>query len=328
MYSLHDYTRMISDEARMGAYVRALEAVVQPGSVVVDVGTGSGILALVACRLGARRVFAIDKNDAVEVGRELARENGVADRIVFFHEDARDVEISERADVIVSDLRGTLPIAGDNLAVIADARTRFLKPGGVLIPARDRLMVAVVERRDLYDWAIGPARGPHGVTLEAMRARLSNALCADRGNAPLRAADVVSTAAEWAIVDYAIVQASVIAGRAELHIERGSIGHGLVLWFESVLAGDHGFTTGPGHELCYGRCFLPWERPVDLTKGDDVTVEIWAQTTGDPWGWNSVASSCGTIRAAFKQSSFLSSPARPSARADRSAAALSQAARS
>jgi protein arginine N-methyltransferase 1 len=305
MYRLHDYARMIADAERTGAYVQALEAVVRPGSVVADIGAGTGILALVACRLGARRVFAIETNDVIEVGRELARENGVADRIAFFQKDVREVELPERADVIVSDLRGMLPLCGDHLSIIADIRGRFLKPGGVLVPARDRLMVAVVEKSDLYEWALGPSRGPLGVTLEAMCARLRNTACADRERSPVRREDIISTAVAWATLDYAIVQPAPISGRAELIVGRTGTGHGLVLWFEAILTERHGFSSAPGHELCYGLLFLPWPRPVALSDGDLVTVDLWAQPDGDPWGWNSSVPAGGGMRESFKQSSFV-----------------------
>jgi protein arginine N-methyltransferase 1 len=305
MYSLHDYTWMITDDARTGAYQRALEAVVKPGSVVADIGAGTGIFALIACRLGARRVYAIDTNDAIEVGRELARENGMADRVLFFRRDVREVELPERADVIVSDLRGTLPLSGDHLAIIADVRARFLKPGGILIPSQDRLIAAVVEHADLYQWALGPACGPVGITLEAVRARLRHATSTDRGSTPLRAENVISSAMPWATLDYATIRSTPVAGRAELRITRAGIGHGLAIWFDAILAGEHGFTTAPGHELCYGRCFLPWLRPVELSEGDVVQVDLWAQPSGDPWGWNSVIAGAGGTREVFKQSSFL-----------------------
>jgi len=59
----------------MDAYVEALRRTVTPGSLVLDVGTGAGILALVACRFGARRVYAIEPSNIVEVGREIASAN-------------------------------------------------------------------------------------------------------------------------------------------------------------------------------------------------------------------------------------------------------------
>ncbi len=315
MYRLHDYARMIADEARMGPYVRALQAAVRPGAVVVDIGTGTGILALIACRLGARRVFAIDTNEAIEVGRELARENGAEDRIVFLHEDARKVVLPERADVIVSDLRGALPLFGDHLAIIADARDRFLRPGGILIPKRDRLMVAVVQHEQLYEWALGPALGPLGVTLEAMRARLCNATLRDRADGPLRAANVISDAVSWGALEYATVQPRPIAGDAKVQIKRSGTGHGLVVWFDAEVAGEGGFSNAPGQENSYGRLFLPWPRPLALTAGDTIQVELWAQANGEPWGWNSSLRTVSGALETFKQSSFLSLPSKPAARA-------------
>jgi type I protein arginine methyltransferase len=330
MYSLHDYARMIADEGRMGPYVRALQGVVRPGCVVADIGTGTGIFALVACCLGASRVYAIDTNEAVEVGRELARENGFADRIVFFRKDVRDVVLPERVDVIVSDLRGTLPFSGEHLAIIADVRARFLKPDGVLVPARDRLMVAVVDKPELHEWALGAPKGPLGVSVEAMRRLLCHAACTDRAANPVVGAELLSTVASWVTVEYGTERAEPFHGRAELCIERRGIGNGLVVWFETELFDGVGFSTAPGRELCYGRLFLPWPRPVPLSSGDAVAVEIWAQPSGEPWGWNSSISGQGRTRESFKQSTFLSWPSRPVIRSPSSgvAATLSQVIRS
>jgi len=93
----------------MDAYVEALRRTVTPGSLVLDVGTGAGILALVACRFGARRVYAIEPSNIVEVGREIASANQYADRITFFQQRSEQVQLPERVDVIVSDIRGVLP---------------------------------------------------------------------------------------------------------------------------------------------------------------------------------------------------------------------------
>jgi SAM-dependent methyltransferase len=109
MYSIADYGAMIADEVRMDAFVRALRQAVKPGAVVIDIGTGTGIFALLACRFGARRVYAIEPSDAIQVAREIAAANGCADRIEFIQAMSTQVTLSERADVIISDLGGVLP---------------------------------------------------------------------------------------------------------------------------------------------------------------------------------------------------------------------------
>src|SRR5437867_2580258 len=143
MYSIADYGAMISDEVRMGAFVRALRQAVKPGAVVIDIGTGTWIFALLACRFGARRVYAIEPDDAIQVAREIAVANGCADRIEFIQDLSTGVTLGERADVIISDIGGVLPWFQQHIPSIADARRRFLAPGGALIPQRDTAWAAV-----------------------------------------------------------------------------------------------------------------------------------------------------------------------------------------
>ena len=83
MYNVSTYGKMIADSPRIKAYVAALRLAIRPGSVVIDLGSGPGFFALVACQLGARRVFAIEPDNIIQVGRDAARDHGVADRIEF-----------------------------------------------------------------------------------------------------------------------------------------------------------------------------------------------------------------------------------------------------
>ena len=78
-YSIADYGAMIQDTARIDGFIRAFRRVITRDTVVVDIGTGTGILALLACQMGARRVYAIEPSDAIEVAREIASANGCAD---------------------------------------------------------------------------------------------------------------------------------------------------------------------------------------------------------------------------------------------------------
>src|SRR6185436_18926126 len=119
MYRLREYGQMIADLGRTAAYAKALERRVTPDSVVVDIGTGTGIFALLAARLGARKVYAID------YGRRIAAANGLSERIEFIQGFSTDVQLAEQADVIVSDIHGVLPAHDRSLFAIIDARDRF-----------------------------------------------------------------------------------------------------------------------------------------------------------------------------------------------------------
>jgi len=136
---------MLTDEARAVAFERAIERAVGKGDVVVDVGAGTGLLSMMACRAGAARVYAIEKTRVIDLAMVLARENGFADRIVFVRGNSRKITLPERADLVVSETIGSFVFSEDILPTIVDARERFLQPGGTLIPSRITIRIAPIE---------------------------------------------------------------------------------------------------------------------------------------------------------------------------------------
>src|SRR5688500_20340766 len=109
MYSVHSYGQMLADASRMEAYSAALQRAVKPGLVVLDLGCGPGVVALLACKLGARRVFAVEPDNVIQLAREAAIANGFDDRIEVFQNLSTDITLPERADDMISDLRGVRP---------------------------------------------------------------------------------------------------------------------------------------------------------------------------------------------------------------------------
>jgi len=150
MYSLEGYGKMASDRIRLEAYLVALERSVTDGSVVVDLGCGPGMFALHACRLGARKVYAIEPGEVIQVARDLVLSNGFSGRVEFLQEFSTAVTLPERADVIVADLRGILPLYEASVSSMIDARERFLAHSGMLIPQSDALFGALLSVPETY----------------------------------------------------------------------------------------------------------------------------------------------------------------------------------
>src|SRR3954451_9968379 len=94
---------MLADVERVDRYREAIHATVQPGDVVVDIGSGTGLLAYFACQAGARRVYAIEAGPVIALAREVCRDNGFEDRVVFIHEHSARASLSELADVLVTE---------------------------------------------------------------------------------------------------------------------------------------------------------------------------------------------------------------------------------
>lgn len=313
MYSVFDYGRMAADTVRMDAYCRAIAAKVKPGAVVLDLGAGTGIASLLAVRAGAKRVHAVDPNPAIWLLPELAAESGFADKIQVHNASSLEMEVPEPIDVLVSDLRGQTPLAGEHLAAIRDVRRRWLKPGGAIIPAVDRLKVAVVEANALgqvFETTI-TSFDKLGFPAKAARNSLLNQIYAD-SSAPIQASDVLSTSATWATIEYASFDAPNAEGTVDVEVLRGGTARGLTVFFETELCEGIGYTTAPGHSLVYGRLYLPFTTPVGLVVGDRARITVRAEVRGDRWAWDtSITDARGAVKASFRQATFLGAPMSP-----------------
>jgi protein arginine N-methyltransferase 1 len=286
VYEIHDYDAMFADPVRTTAYLDAIARGVRPGHVVVEIGTGVGFFAVAACRAGARRVHAIEVNPAVDVGAQIAADNGCADRITFYREDSRRVALPDRGDVLLSDLRGVLPLYGDHIATLVDARARLLRPGAILIPRRDHLCAAPCSAPP--DWRrdhVLPGDAPHGIDRRAVEARVRNNWYRCR----LERDSLLADGVQWAVLDYAAVESPDVAGPAEWTITADGIAEGVAVWFDADLGFGATLTNAPGApRAVYGQAFYPFRRALAMHAGDHLAVEFRAHLAGDEyvWGWN------------------------------------------
>lgn len=286
MYSLSGYGQMIADRVRMDAYAQALRSAIRPESVVLEIGAGPGVLSVLACQLGARRVFAIESQSIIQVAREVAATNKCADRIEFFEAMSTEVELPVRADVIVSDLRGILPLFEQHIPSIVDARRRFLAPGGLLIPRLDKIWAAVLEAPKTYGEIVGAWEcNSLKQDLQPARRRAVNDVRKMRASPD----QLLTEPKLWAALDYTIIENPDVQGRLDWTVQRAGTGHGLLVWFETDLADGVRFSNAPGEaESIYGAFLFPWIHPVPLVPGQVVSAEVEAKLMEDDyvWRWN------------------------------------------
>ena len=126
---------MLDDRARTSSYLAAIAEVVRPGDVVVDIGTGTGVLAIAAARAGARHVYAIEMGEVGRLAEANFATNGLEDRITLIRGNSTEISLPEPADVLVAELIGSNPLGENVLEVTADAVRRLLKPDARLVPS-------------------------------------------------------------------------------------------------------------------------------------------------------------------------------------------------
>lgn len=311
MYDILSYGQMLLDRSRVAAYHAALRAAVRPGMVVADIGCGTGYFTLLACELGARRVYAIEPNEAIHVARDAVQAAGCADRVEFFEGVSTAFQPAERADVIVSDLRGVLPLYFTHVAALADARERLLAPGGTLICRRDTLRVVPVQAKELYEEQVGPWRSAAGDLWRQARVMA----CNTQRKAQFEAGQLLAEPCTWAELDYGELRTPDVAGRAEWTFATDVTAHGLCLWFDAELAGGFHYSNQPPRkDSVYGSAFQPWPEEVAIRRGDRVQVELRAQLSGEryEWFWNTdIVAADGARRAAFRQGTPFARPLTP-----------------
>jgi 2-polyprenyl-3-methyl-5-hydroxy-6-metoxy-1,4-benzoquinol methylase len=158
------HVAMLNDRARTSGFLSGIEETVSAGDVVLDIGTGTGVLAMAAARAGAKHVYAIEASGIGESARAVFEANGLADRITLLQGWSTQLSLPERADVLISEMIGNEPLGEHVLETTLDARKRLLKAEARLVPSkvcifglpvtipRTELMKRLVTIETLQDW--------------------------------------------------------------------------------------------------------------------------------------------------------------------------------
>jgi protein arginine N-methyltransferase 1 len=143
----HEQERMLADKPRMAFYHAAIGRHIHAGDRVIDLGTGTGILAAWAARRGAAHVYAIDHSEILTYARMLAAANRI-ENVEFIAMHSTAFKAAGRVDVIVHEQMGDCLFDESMVANVADLRDRLLKPGGLILPSRFELYVEPIKIRD------------------------------------------------------------------------------------------------------------------------------------------------------------------------------------
>jgi len=274
--SLHVHRWMLRDGPRMAAFQRGIEAMVRPGAVVLDVGAGSGILSLMAARAGAARVYAVERTPVARLARQLVQRNGLAGVVRVLEADLQQLQLPEAVDLIVSEWLGTVGVDENLLYPVLLARDRWLKPGGQMLPARVRAMLApagLATACEIDYFRQRPCGFELGVFAEASMHEL---LCR---RYQVRAEDLAAPPQQaWlSEMGSAALAEALAPHRAELSFElpRDCRINALVAWFEAELAPGLLLSNGPdAAETHWGQLMLPLNRALQLPAGSRLQVRL------------------------------------------------------
>jgi protein arginine N-methyltransferase 1 len=299
---IDEHRQFLEDAARLDAFERAIAEAVRPGDVVADLGSGTGVLGLLACRAGASRVYAVDKSGMAPFARRIAAENGFGDRVVAVRGYSTRVDLPERVDVVVSDMIGRIGFIAGGAEALIDVKRRWLKSGGHLMPAKIETWIAPVEEAALYANVNFWTTPVQGFDMSAVRPSAANTGYPHA----FEPGDLLADAAIGVECDYTATDAEVVRGHAVFTASRRGPCHGIGAWFVATLSPTVTLTNRPGAPDRINRrnAFLPLEQPVSLEPGDVVTVDLTVRPVDFVVSWTVHCDRAGRRLASFRQSTL------------------------
>jgi hypothetical protein len=267
-----EHREYLSDPVRLSAFKRAIGEVVRPGAVVLDLASGTGILGLLACEAGARRVYSVEVTGMVEVARSVAAANGFGERVVVLQGLSSQMTLPEQVDVIVCDQIGRFGFEAGIVGYGSDARNRFLRPGGTMLPGRVDLILAPIEAAAAFGRVQFWDERPGGFDFGPARQWAANT-----GYPTAFGADALLGPAHVAAsLDMTTVEPRTFVLRQDLEIARRGVVHGVGGWFDAQLSPSVTLTNAPTATSRINRrnVFFPIERAVPVEPGDVVAVDM------------------------------------------------------
>lgn len=269
--SIKFHRALVNDRRRTDLYRRAVLSTVRGGDVVLDLGTGSGILAFFACQAGARHVYAVDRTDIVGVAREISHDNGFADRITCIKGDARWIDLPEPVDLITSELISESVFGQGMEDLVNLARTRHLKPSGRFIPRSVQLWVAPVEAPDAYASLEFPSKEVYGLDFSAARRVALNRVDSGR----FREEHLVSDPQVAYNADFTgLRKPQAVSVQMEFAASRSAVLSGFAGWFSAVLADNIVLESFPAELSAWDNAFFPIPEPAQLRPGTIVKLRL------------------------------------------------------
>ena len=288
---LKEHLGYLSHRHRLDLYRAAVKKVIRPGDRVVDAGCGTGVLGLLCLQAGAAHVYAIDSTAAIEVAREALTRAGWASKAAFICGSSFQVELPERVDMVICDHVGYFGFDYGLIGLLADARKRFLKPGGTLMPRRLTLHVGAVESQKCQQLAeawqsLGIPPEFHWVRQHSVNSKHAVDLQRD---------ELMTDPAELCCIDLQVDQPDFFSWSARLTVQRDGVLHGLAGWFECELAEGIWMTNSPFSNASIDRfqAFFPIDEALPVKCGEVLDVTVMARPADNIIAWGVVHPASG-----------------------------------
>ena len=273
---------MLADDLRNDAYQQAIEQAVSADSVVLDIGTGSGLLAMMAAKAGAKKVIACEMHPRLaETAREIVAANGFSKKIQVINKKSTafdpDTDLPEKANILVSEILDAGAIGEGVLPTVRHAVKNLLTDDAIIIPAKVEIFGQLIEIPARSK--VNPVRQISGFDLSAFdQYRIQDEYLtvhlANETYQPLSAIFPITTF-NFYNLPAAVQDNDPIYKKLNIHIERTGEVQAVVFWFDLTLHKDIVVSSRLGGELKHwGQALFCFEKPKMANQGDHLKLDF------------------------------------------------------
>ncbi len=275
---LIEYHRtLLADKVRNEAFRRALAQVVKKGSVVADIGSGTGLMAFLAGKCGAKEIYCYEFGGVIELAKKLAKDNKIKN-CHFIKAHSTEVDDPPLADVIVSETLGNYALEEHIISTIEDAK-RFLKPGGTIIPGKiTQYLCPVISDRYHKELCVWDDVGFDLDYSAAKEMSLNNIYVRTFLETDLL--DGGNAAQVWDTVDFSKKNSSSRKGEGAWTAAKNITVYGFATWWVCELVPGIEISTSPlAPKTHWEQLYFPLLEPLPVAKGQAVSAALSSDTT-------------------------------------------------
>jgi tetratricopeptide (TPR) repeat protein len=279
---------MMNEQNRNQAYFDALKAVVNKDSSVFEIGTGSGLLAMMAAKLGAKQVTTCESVPLIaETAQQIIKDNKFEKTINVIARKSTEISIGAdleaKADILVSEIFSSELLGEHVLPSLEDAKRRLLKPQGKVIPAAGSIMIGLFTGDDIHRNL--QVEDAFGFNLQGFNKIVSNKRMIARNdlNIELLSDGVAAFSFDFEGESDFPAQTRTL----EIKVKTAGLCYGLVQWMMLDMNGDQKvmFENHPSQTSKvsnWQQCAYLFDAPIELKVGQIVTINA-AHNRAVPW---------------------------------------------
>jgi ubiquinone/menaquinone biosynthesis C-methylase UbiE len=281
---LDEHLGYVADAVRLERFRTAIAQVIKPGDTVADLGCGSGILGLLCLQAGAAHVYAIDDSAMLDVAKQTLQQAGYEGSATFIAGKSSQINLPQPVDVIICDHVGYFGIDYGILAFFQDAKQRFLKPGGTLLPRQIQLNLAAVGSEKCHALVNGWQKDGIPKAFHWLRHYAVNAKHAIKSQPQ----EILSTTSVLGMVNLYDDHPDFFAWNTQVTMVKEEVMQGIVGWFDCELAENVWMSNSPMTATAIDRnqAFLPIQTATPVKPGDTINITIMARPKDHLLAWS------------------------------------------